>query len=250
MSRFGDPDRTEACVSELLLDRHLVGETSEEEREALGRHLERCERCAGRLEAMRDDRQSYRQTHTAADVAALRERATTTRRSGTAAAPWLGAAVGLAAAAAALVVAVAPPSGVRTKGTDRLSFWVKHGDAVRAGGPEEVVFPGDRLQFVVALAEPRFVAVLSVDGAGSVNRYYPIEPRMARLDAGMSIRLPLSTTLDEVLGREIVYGVFCEEQRDVEALMRAVRAGPRHPVVPRGCTVDVTEIVKAPAREP
>jgi hypothetical protein len=149
--------------------------------------------------------------------------------------------------------------GTRTKGgKTKLGFYVNHGGNVRLGGPDEHVVPGDGLRFVVTTGESAFLAVLSVDGAGHVSSYYPASLHEGTaagagpVAAGHDVALPLSTTLDETLGSETIYGVFCSEDFEIEPMRRALEAtgGKNPPQVGPGCTVEVLAIHKEASSPP
>jgi hypothetical protein len=73
------------------------------------------------------------------------------------------------------------------------------------------VAPGDTLQFTYVSERARHLAVLSLDGADRASVYFPDGARAAPIAAGRDVPLPRSTVLDEVLGPERLYGLFCEQ---------------------------------------
>ena len=73
-------------------------------------------------------------------------------------------------------------------------------------------------------AEPGFVAVLSVDGAGSVSRYAPVEGPLAPLPAHERRLLEGSIVLDGQLGRERVLAFLCAQPSAGEELVARLRA--------------------------
>jgi hypothetical protein len=164
---------------------------------------------------------------------------------------WLFVGGGVIAAAAALLLFIrSEDSGVRLKGGgSSLGFFVKHEDAVRPGGSDEPVEPGDVLRFVATTREPRYLAVLSIDAKGLASVYYPEGPSAVRVETGKNVALPLSTVLDETLGRETIYGVFCLTTFETEPVRRSLEAAPTHVTAPRGCEVDVLHVRKE-ARSP
>lgn len=212
------------CWSRLECDQLLQGELRAE-RTA---HAASCARCTALLAAHRHERATF----------AVPRRGARRPR-------WIAA--GLAAAAALCAVWLighdrgAPDT--RTKGKPAIGFYVKHGDAVRKGGPGDVVFPGDALDFAASCDRPAYLAILSRDGAGTVSVYYPDGPNAAPVAAGHDQLLPLSVVLDGVLGHEQLYGAFCDRPIAVEPLAAAVRGA----AWPAGCVVDTLAIEKRPA---
>jgi hypothetical protein len=136
-------------------------------------------------------------------------------------------------------------TGERVKGAARVTFFVKHGDGVRAGVEHDRLEPGDAIQFSYSSGTSRYLAVLSVDGARHASVYYADGPRAVRLEPGVDVTLPQSTVLDDVLGDETVYALFCDVPIEVEPLRAALELSPEGvPVVP-GCSVDRHTFVKS-----
>jgi len=214
------------CLSRLHCDQLLNGEL--EDRDDLKAHHASCERCTALLATHRRERAMF-------DVALHRPRP---RRRWTA---------GIAAAAAAfglwLVVSRDrhEASETRSKGKPTIAFYLKHGNAVRKGGPREVVFPNDAINFTASTDGPAFLAIISMDGAHKVSVYYPDGPTAAPLGVGRDQVLPLSVVLDDVLGIERLVGVFCDQPLSVDQLQAAVA---RDAALPRGCVADALMIEK------
>ncbi len=208
------------CASDLQLDRHLAGDGGGA---ALAAHLDACERCAGRAAVLRRELETF---GVPLDLPRSRRRTA-------------GLILGAVAAAAVIVIAVRPrtpsaPSDIRPKGADRIGVYVASGDRVRLAGPGEVVAPGDVLQLTYTTARPRYLAVVSIDGAGAFNVYHPPSGAAQIAEPGTDEPLPVSVALDHVLGRETLFGVFCDRPFDPTEL------APRgqQVVVPPGCRVD------------
>jgi len=226
------------------MDQLLAGEVADP---GPGReHLDACRECGERFAAIEAERAAFRR---AAPPLALPS-APGRRRA------WMWPAAGATAAAlaaAAVVLAATVParndgdaSAIRRKGSARLGFFVEHRGAVREGGPGEVVFPGDSLRFTYATDRPAHVAVLSVDGADHVTIYVPRGSVAERVEPGSNLALPGSTILDDTLGAETVYGLFCDRPVELEPVRAAFAASPRHPPIPDGCEVDRLAIEKRP----
>jgi hypothetical protein len=222
-----DPIWTTPCLSSLRCDQWLNGEIHDDEVTA---HLASCPRCAARLAAHRRERATF-----AVPLPRVpRERGRTL---------WLA----MAAAAALVVWFVVSPRdperGEREKGKPSIGFYVKHRDAIRRGGGGERVFPGDALDFTASTPRPAYLAIISVDGAGTANAYYPDGAAAAFLPAGREQLLPLGVRLDDVLGTERLVGVFCAAPMPVASLTAAIARGEP---LPDGCVTDATTLEKWP----
>ncbi|MGK3985504.1 DUF4384 domain-containing protein [Sorangium sp. So ce136] len=244
------PARPEGCLSELRLDELTAGQLDAAAVQEARAHVAGCSRCAARLSGIEAERASF-----AASPPPLRldrgappdraaQRARWSRR-------WLApaAASALAAAAAGLLffrfgaaphpdAGMAERPGERVKGAERIGFYVKRGGSVLPGGAGERLLPGDAIQFTYSSAEARYLVILSVDGASQASVYYPSGPVAARIEPGRDVLLPQSTVLDDTLGTERIFGLFCSEALAVEPLRAALAAHPDAPPVPPGCDVD------------
>ncbi|WP_438024262.1 DUF4384 domain-containing protein [Sorangium sp. So ce233] len=248
------PARPEGCLSELRLDELTAGQLDPAAAQEARAHVAGCARCAARLSEIEAAQASF-----AASAPPLRlDRGAPPDRAASAASAatrtrwprrWLApaAASALAAAAAALLFFRAAPdpaggavesSGERIKGASGIGFYVKRGGSVLPGGAGERLQPGDAIQFTYSAAETRYLVILSVDGASQASVYYPSGPVAARIEPGRDVLLPQSTVLDDTLGTERIYGLFCAEAIAVEPLRAALAAHPDAPPAPPGCDVD------------
>jgi hypothetical protein len=227
-------ERSPGCLSRLHCDQLLNGEL--EDREDLKQHHASCERCTALLAAHRRERAAF-----------TVPRAPGPRRWAQIHGRW---SMGLAAVAAVFCVWLVASRGrsdgadTRNKGKPSLSFYVKHGDAIREGTPGEAVYPNDAINFVVSTEQPAFLAIVSVDGAGKVSAYYPEGPTAAAIPAGRDHVLPRSVLLDDALGLERVIGVFCDRPAVVAELAAAVAQG----AIPSGCVADTLTLEKRRSR--
>lgn len=251
-SRRPKPD----CVSDLTLDALAAGELSDAESRACAAHLETCSTCSARRAALDADRARRGASLPALSTLLAGQRgngvtpiARARRRRPILA--WSGPAFGLALAAAALVFWVRPASdddrgGVRTKGADTFGFYVKRGAEVWRGAEGEVVRRGDALQFTFTLAEPRYVAVLALDGAKKASAYWPADGRMRLLGAGTDVLGNESAVLDGSSGQERLVGLFCASPVDVAPILgRLATVGSVDPLPP-ACQADVITLDKQP----
>ncbi|MCK6530736.1 DUF4384 domain-containing protein [Myxococcota bacterium] len=144
---------------------------------------------------------------------------------------WRMALAAALAAAVAVVVALLPPGGgplpgedpgVRLKGRGGLSaFVLDEGEAI-AIAPGTPLAAGDRIQFRLATSRS-YVALLGVDGTGTVSRYLPVGgEESVPVVPGGSRPLPDSLVLDDAPGPEVFLAFCSDEALAVEDLERAV----------------------------
>ncbi|WP_437793460.1 DUF4384 domain-containing protein [Sorangium sp. So ce693] len=251
------PARPEGCLSDLTLDELMAGQLDAAAGQEASAHVAGCPRCSARRSEMEAARASFAASAPplrlarGAPAARAAEKVRPARR-------WLApaAASALAAAAAALFFFrfhAAPEGrdaeipGERIKGAERIGFYVKRGGSVLPGGAGERLQPGDAIQFTYSSAEARYLVILSVDGASQASVYYPSGPVAARIEPGREVLLPQSTVLDDTLGTERIFGLFCSEAIAVEPLRAALAAHPDAPPAPPGCDVDALTAEKAAA---
>ena len=252
------------CLSDLQLDALALGALDAAQARQAESHLSSCSRCSERRQGL------GAATRLSAEALARSPRplgsptvASVARRSTRRV--WLGGALAAAAAAAAALLLVigrpllsdgplpsdgpVPSDGevVRTKGTSRVGFFVRHAGVVRRGSERERVSPEDALRFVVTSRVPCYVAVLSRDGAGQVSVYHPSGPRAARVEAGVERPLDTSVVLDGVLGEERLYALTCSEPIELAALRDGLRAGTE-PAWPAQCSIDRFVLIKQEAK--
>lgn len=237
------------CLSDLALDRLVCGESSQADERRARVHIETCARCRERRAAIVADQKEFSTTRGASapnfTVRKRRARVVPFRYVGPASAA-------LALAAGVLIWLRARSAdveeyGTRLKGGGRLSFFVARGEDTHRGSAGEVLRAGDRVQFVVALTEPRHVAVLSRDGRGSASVFFPQAPRAERVDAGPAVRLPSSTALDDAPDREDVYGLLCRSAVELEPIRAELQSSGRLSPPP-DCEVDSIHWLKEPRR--
>jgi hypothetical protein len=131
------------------------------------------------------------------------------------------------AAAAVLILRIGvdePREATRTKGGFAVTaFAGRDRDAVPLGNGDPIL-PGDRLQLSYSAERAGHLAVLAIDGAGQVAVYFPAgETTTWAARAGYRIALPASTELDDVLGEERLWIVFCRQPQPLAPLVDALR---------------------------
>lgn len=254
------------CASDLRIDEALAGELPGAARAQLDDHLERCAHCRARYDGIAAEREAFLTAAPTFEALAERRAAAPRRARG----PWVGGVGGVVGAAAGLAVAAvvflsirapAPPHGdalrgseagnpvasaTRSKGGPRLGLFIKRGARVTPGQSGARVRPGDRVRFTYSSSRPRYFGLLNLD-ARRASVYYPSGGEAARVAAGSAIPLDFSVELDDTLGSERVFGVFCDAPFALEPLRRALddKGGLQ---APAGCAVDVVELRKEPAR--
>jgi len=247
----------EGCISDLAFDEWRAGELERDSIERYEAHLETCARCQQRHDALEAESAAFleqfprlelRQERPVSKVVSLRPKRN----------QWLGwASGGVALAAAAVLLLVLRPAtdaprdgdtaeqrgNVRTKGSSHIGFFVKHGTEVRRGGDEQVVHPGDQLRFTLTSNKPQHVAILSLDAARVVSTYYPRGEQSTSVKAVRDQAVDSAVLLDETLGKEQIWGVFCEAPFELEPLRAALQRQGKLPPLPH-CSVDEVTIVK------
>lgn len=240
--------RAETCISDLRLDRWALGELSVDEARVTEEHVESCPVCQARHAELDRDRRAFAES-APAFPSGPKTSAPAVRRG-----PWgWASAAGAVALAAAIILCIQglatesrprPTAGTRTKGGPKLEVYVARGGEVFAGTSGLLVHPRDALRFSVSLDEPGYVAVISVDGAGVVSIYHPRSAVPDRLGVGADQALSTATELDDTLGAETLYGVFCDEPVAPTALRAAAQRSRETPAFPPGCRFDRILITK------
>lgn len=146
---------------------------------------------------------------------------------------WLPASAALAAAAVALLV-VLPPQSTRerhvtpytaqgTKGEGSIEFYVLRDDQVHPGSEDETHWAGDSIQFTYRTQGESTLVILSLDGRGELNLYYPSAgDAPVPVVPGERKVLEGSIVLDDAPDFELVLAYFGHAR--VEAVLNEVRA--------------------------
>jgi hypothetical protein len=149
----------------------------------------------------------------------------------------MGPAFAVAAAALVFVLARGEREATRTKGGFAVTVFAgRGGDAVPLGAGD-AIFPGDRLQLSYSAPRDGHLAVLAIDGAEHVEAYFPSGETTWPAAAGHQIALPASTELDDVLGDERLWIVFCDRPRQLASLIAVLAERGAQAEPPRGCEV-------------
>jgi Domain of unknown function (DUF4384) len=228
------PQRPDSCISDLRFDAWQAGELEPHKSRELREHLSQCARCRAREAALVNFRARFDR---------LRKPAPGPRRILIA----LSASFAISVAAG-LVLALMPsaPSAERVKGGEAIGYFRKRGDAVQRGSRAQPVRPGDKLRFVYTSPQPRYLAILGLDGAKRVSVYYPAGERAQAIEPGTDVALPFAIELDGTAGEEHVWAVFCDAAIEL-APLRAQIARQNTFEPPAGCVVDRLVLSKEPA---
>ena len=249
----------EGCISDLAFDEWRAGELDRDSIECYEAHLLTCERCQRRHDTIEAETEAFLEKHPRLELPAGRPvgKVTPLRPKRGQWLAWASGGVALAAAATFALVLRPPaddagdlasgqPGLVRMKGSSYIRFFVKHGDQVRRGGDEQVVHAGDQLRFTLTSDRPQQVAILSLDAARVASIYYPRGAESVAVGAVRDQVVGSSVLLDKTLGKEQIWGVFCEAPFDVEALRVALSEQGKLPPLPE-CSVDELTIFKEAA---
>jgi anti-sigma factor RsiW len=229
------------CQGDLRFDALLGDELTETDRRTLLEHVARCPRCRDRLAAITCERARF----LASELAMPPWLATAANPAQSARVPWWSVGAGLLLAACALLIGLPRDTPTeRAKGGEQLSFFVKRGDRVQRGSVTEPLHPGDRLRFAYTSARARYVAIASVDAAKQTSVYFPSGARAERLEAGREVPLPSAIELDDTLGDERIFALFCDAPIELAPVRAALEANEQAPRLPSGCVTDVLMLHK------
>jgi hypothetical protein len=235
------------CLSSFRIDQLAARELAPGLERVARAHLAGCSRCRGRLEAVEQERGAFAAAPPAPIPPRIELGVRTAQRRAARRAWWL---VAPALVAAVVIVWLARPrvqqesDAVRSKGAGHLELFVEHGGAIRAAGPGEVVAPGDRLQFAYSTTELQFLAIIGIDATGSAEVYYPSNDAAAAISIGEHVTLDRSIVLDDSVGTETIYGLFCARPTALAAVLDELRARGGRALEVSGCTVETLRIGK------
>lgn len=235
---LGNQERPKECISDLKFDAWFAGELTDEMLCTAQAHLALCERCQKRQAELRQARE---------DFFAMRSRVNLPwRKSSAIRRPWsLRIALAAATFSAAFVIALfARPresnveQSVRLKGSAHIGFFIQRSGAFERATPTYVVRPNDRIRFVYTSARPAYLAIYGLDARGTVSVYFPQGDLAERVVAGSDVALKSAVELDDVLGPERVFGLFCEAEFRVSDIRKWLKS--KHTLEsPPGCHVDM-----------
>ncbi|MBW2277581.1 MAG: hypothetical protein JRF63_08830 [Deltaproteobacteria bacterium] len=228
------------CLSQLAVERYLLGEMTPAEQSRVETVVEHCERCAAAIDETRADSEAFTMRAVPDGIRKLWTEPEPGFR-------WpriLAIAVPVAAVIAAVVmpgyiggdqvVTDIPGIGdragddeVQTKdGADSgsvgpppasLGFYVLRDGKRVLGRPGESLTEGDRIQFWYEVPKPTAGVVVGIDGRGVVTRYFPeTEGAPAPLAQGKENKIQSNVILDDSVGVERFY-LCTAKAADVES---------------------------------
>ena len=247
MTATVERERPESCLSDLILDRLILGELAAEG--AIAEHLAGCATCRAQLADLRAHQAAFEAE--AVPPSPRRQRRWPRR-------PLVvSIATALASAAAVVVVLHRPsPTPVRMKGGFTLELVAR-----RADGSIDTVLPGgtlaggDAIRFRVSAPASGRLVIVGLDSAGHVTPYTPSTGSAQPWPAGAGVLVDGSIVLDDTPGTERIVALLCDRAVDVGD---AVAAGTRALAVaggdPRavsrdlglGCAAATTWFAKSP----
>jgi Domain of unknown function (DUF4384) len=234
--------RGEDCLSDLRFDRWLCGELTATEQSDARAHVDACARCSARLQEITRARRAYEQDPVAL-VAPGSARPRRHRR-------YYAAAGALALAACALLALLNPTSrdSLRSKGSAHAGFYVLRDGQVHRAAAGEELRPGDRVRFFIRSRTASYVAILSLDPAEQASVYFPAAARAQLVAAGSEQLLPVSVELDDTLGEERWYALYCREPVLVEPLRAQLQEQRGSWSPPGGCELQRIQVRKVAPR--
>lgn len=199
------------CVSDLALDQWYAGELGPAELERVQSHVASCASCLERQRVMFEEHSRFLELAPSfAAQAKLVARPPTRRRKLVRAVSVIA---GAAALAASVLLTLGKPSGlptsdVRTKGESHLGVYIKRGDRVVRGKAHDEVHPGDLLRFTYSTPHAGYIGIFGLDEHAATS-YVPSQSEAAALAAGMDKPLDFAVKLDDQLGTETIYALWC-----------------------------------------
>jgi hypothetical protein len=242
------------CISDLRFDTCFAEELAPDELTSLREHLAQCARCQARQAWLVEQRRRFAEAN--ALPAWLAPVQVDARSADKPRLRWTLTASLMSAAACALVVfgigilrGEREPtlSSARSKGGQYISFFVKRGADVRRGTREQPLHPGDKLRFTYTTAAARYLAILSLDSRRRGSVYYPSGQQAARIAPGVDVALPSAVELDDAVGAESIFALFCESAIELAPIVSALEAQPFALPPAPGCTIERLAVTKEAA---
>ena len=119
---------------------------------------------------------------------------------------------------------------------------------VTAGTPHQRVHPGDQLRFGFdGQPDGCHVALLGRDAGGKASAYFPDRGAAAApLPASADGLLPYSIVLDQTLGPETIYALYCRQAVPLPPLQSALGRSAGAITWPPSCKVEQVQLEKTP----
>ena len=211
MTNMLERQRPEDCLSDLALDRLVMGEVERHAPAVV--HLDTCATCRARLTELEAASRPF-----LSEPRARRSPAPRARRRWA----WLGATTALAGAAAFALWTRPTAERTRFKGGPVLEVIVSHGDGrVESISPGAALAPNDAIRFRLSTQTAGFLSIVGLDAAGHVTPYAPTTGAALAVPAGKGQLLDGSIILDDTPGVERIMALVCERPMAVEAVVAA-----------------------------
>lgn len=235
----------DACLSDLVLDEWLADELAADARAKAAAHLDRCASCRARMDVIEAETAAFlSQAPTLSDHSGLLAEAHEVQRvlQRNRRVMLASSVLAMAAMVSLAVVTQRADKETRLKGSAHVDFFIKRGAQVTQGASGEVVHPGELLRFTYSSAQPTHLALINLDGKGATV-YFPREGKTSvAMTPGKQAALDFSVELDEQVGTERVFAVFCPEPFEIGDVTAAL-TGPQ-PTPPSDCHLDVITLQK------
>jgi hypothetical protein len=254
------------CLSQLAVERYLLGEMTPAEEARVEEAIEACDVCAAAIDETRADNEAFTLRPVPEGIRKLWAEPEPGIR-------WPRIlAVAVPVAAAAVIAAVLMPGfidgeeiasdvpGIGQRAGDDQTGVKGHEDGGSVGEPEpslgfyvfrdgkrvlgrpgESLNEGDRIQFWYEVPKPTVGVVVGIDGRGAVTRYFPeSEDSPAPLEKGEDRKINSNVILDDAIGVERFF-LCTASDADVDAdeVERAAREIA-------GSGVDLRQIIRLP----
>lgn len=218
-------------ISDFEFDRLIAHELDHDRGARARAHLEACSTCTSRYAALQAQAATFLgQASQRAIPESIVRRVRRQRRRAAAfgvAAMALGGlvlAVGSGALHRMTIGTALRSEDLRAKGSLSLDvFWARPGRHAESMLPGTLAAPGDTLQFRVVSQTAGFLAIVSVDGAGTVSLYAPQDGApLPRLEKGKPL-MAGAVELDRVLGPERLLALNCPRPLPSARIVAAVQ---------------------------
>lgn len=250
--------RDEHCLSDLQLDQLAVGELEGASREMANAHLETCERCQTRRDALGNDEAALppldlRAASESEAVTPLQPR-NSNRRVG------IVVVTLLAAAAVVFFVLRRPPTpgrgadgsnaplvaAARLRGGASIGAFVRRDGRVEPWAAGEALHSGDTLAFTYSSDIDQTLGLFLVQGK-MIEILHQDAGQTAAIDRGRDVELGLAIELDAEDASEVAVAVFCLEPTRTKMIRLALAVDPSAQRLPPGCGATAIPLRRTPS---
>lgn len=225
--------RDPSHVGELSLRRLCAGEFSAEKAAELDQHISACPVCRSKLRRLAEEQRDFQREVPFERFAGGVERARRVPRARPRSMWSIGFASVLAAAAVVVFFVGVPnrtynrSKGANVEATARIATATGSMQRSMPPGSHEILEPGERVRLGYQTADPRYLAVVSIDEQGEVSPLYPeAGPALSVGVTRETVYLPDSIEFTGK-GREKVFLFLARNPFDSQAAKQAVTEGYR-----------------------